>query len=250
MKTSLTAQQINRSVASQPGTPSQLTALQLKINNSQRMTAAAGFCSQLKAKQSSVNQPQPTIQLKTNLEVAQLAKSQRVGYFSSPYARFARLKRTNEVVGGRNIATAKVKVGGVSRYITKTSKGIHSEARIKRKVDQLIAAHGANRVDVRWLYSELKPCGSDYHNCRDRVGHWFPGVPVFHSIDYTKTRHGVSAARAKRRRARASGLLKRFNTRLQQMNNHTKAAPVNAHSFSPALRRVNSDPNLSKGYTI
>ncbi len=250
MKTVINSSALDRSVASVSRKVPCSGTLQRMIDSGSRMTTMLHTVAQFKSKVAATNQL-----LHQNNRVGPVQNDviqcmNRVSYFSSSKARFARRERILRAIGGRNLATARIDVNGVKRHITKVSKGHHSEALIKRKYDQLVAKHGAGNVDMRWLYSELKPCGSDYHNCRDRVAAWFPGVPVYYSLDYTKHRHGVNVATAKRRRRRSSAMLRRFNTRLRQIHNGTAVAPVDASSFTPSLRRVNSDPNLSKGYSL
>lgn len=174
-----------------------------------------------------------------------------VGYFTSHYARKARHIRSQGGVGGRNIATAKVRVigaGGViaNQYINKLSKGRHSEARLKRKIDKLVNHHGVGNVQVVWIYTELEPCGSDCHNCRQRLRNWFGNnTKIRYSIQYTNTGFGVSSAKAKARRRRAVNTLKRFQTKLVQ-----HAQNVQEQSFHPPLVRVNSTDNVTKGRKV
>jgi Domain of unknown function (DUF4157)/Xanthomonas XOO_2897-like deaminase len=170
----------------------------------------------------------------------------KVSYFNHPSARFARRKRQAQNVGGRNIATAKVRVNGVRSYITKKSKGLHSEKRLFDAISVLRNLHGNANVNVRWIYTELQPCGADNHNCKNRLRNWFPNVPIHYSIKYPSSKFGISRATAQRRRKRAVGTLRRFGTRLRQGG----PVPANANSFRPPLRRVNSDPNLASGVTL
>ena len=153
----------------------------------------------------------------------------KVPYFTSPYAAKARKRRASEKVGGRNIATVKYEVLTThqERLVTKLSEGFHSEKRIY----DYLQKYYPNNYKVKWLYTELAPCGSDVHNCNSRVRNWWgDDFDIYYSIDYPNT-HEVSSSssdneetsrqkrvnKAKRRRSRGPGKhLKRYQTLLQR----------------------------------
>lgn len=186
--------------------------------------------------------------------------STRVPYFTSPYAKWVRRERSRSKVGGRNLATAKYKVVSTGKkwVLTKTSKGFHSETRIKKRLDRI---HPGD-YEVLWLYTELEPCGSGVHNCRRKVGKWnwsAKGERVFYSVDYPSVEDVSDDERdaadnltggtrddddkgveAQSRRHIGPTLLKRFQTVLQKRRKLgtplDTATPAN--TFKPALRQV------------
>lgn len=191
----------------------------------------------------------------------------RRGY-GSKYAKHARAMRAGGKIGGRNIATVyfTVKSTGDSHYRTIASEGFHSE---KRLYDWLEEDHKADYT-VHWLYTELAPCGPEVHNCRARVGAWFPGVPVYYSFIYPdldevssddeddKTKKlpnrdrlarmiEVKRTKAKRRRKRSINILKR-------LNNQPTLEGLTAGDFRGGLTAPYSpqwvDPSLDPGYTF
>lgn len=177
-----------------------------------------------------------------------LQAAKMVSYFRSPYARFARRRRRQHKTGGCNLATIKMIVNGVLKYKTFKSQGYHSEKLIYDHVQHLRNVQN-KVVNVLWIYTELQPCGSDCHNCSNRLKGWFPGVKIRYSISYTNSTkiplHN-SGAIAKRRRGRAVKVLKRFETRLRS----GQPKPNSKSDFKPKLVRVNSDPALTKGFLL
>ena len=191
----------------------------------------------------------------------QMAK--KVSYFSSPYAHWARTKRHTSVVGGRNIATVeyqlKTKSGwSVKKYKSETSAGFHSEKLLYDFLEGL-----GVKYRVNWLYTELAPCGSDCHNCDERVKTWFPNLDsddIYYSIDYPSyedvstddssdsdsTKEKRKRQKAKRRRKRGPRTLKRFETRIKKEGPDSDD-DVDESSFKPALTTIYSPTHYSSG---
>lgn len=183
--------------------------------------------------------------------VIQLAR--RVNFGKSKYAAEARKLRRGSKIGGKNIATAsyRTKVGKSkwSAYstITFTSSGTHSEKNIYDYLESLKVDY-----EVNWLFTELAPCGSDFHNCERRVGEWFPNASVYYSIDYPSYEDVSSESsddekstkkrkKAKRRRRRGPMILKRFETKLRNDWDSSDDEP----EFNPPLRPINSPLHYS-----
>jgi hypothetical protein len=116
---------------------------------------------------------------------------------------------------------------GATAYETLPSNKRHSEGQL---YDWLEANHRGD-YRVEWLYSELEPCGSDYHDCAARVKVWFPGAKIYWSVDYA-SKDNVSSgdeadddereegkrAKAKRRRSKSTGLVKRLDKKVDEIS--------------------------------
>lgn len=201
-------------------------------------------------------------------QVVQCIKSTPVSYATSPFSKEAREIRSSQKVGGRNIATIEFKIlstNVVERH-SEISDGVHSEKLI---YDWLEANHH-NDYKAIFLYTEYEPCGSDFHNCNDRVSKWFPGVDVYYSIIYpsmdtvsddesniedsgTKTirkktvkeRQNDRIEKAKRRRHRATNVAKRIETLLKarKKNSIPLDKPINIDKDMPKF----TTPKSPKG---
>jgi hypothetical protein len=204
--------------------------------------------------------PRPTAPTSpSGLNTIQMA--QLVSYSQSSKARYARQERRAGNFGGRNLATVKYRVnGGPPQYKTLPSNGRHSE---KVLYDWLQANHGTT-WEVSWLYTELAPCGSDYHNCDAKVANWFPNADVYYSIDYPSA-DGVSSGsetdddarelgkrkKATRRRSRGSGLLKRLKRSLNNVNSGDEMEPSDFPTGIRSLYSPNrNDSDEDQGYLL
>jgi hypothetical protein len=184
----------------------------------------------------------------------------QVSYFESPYAKRARHYRRDNDVGGRNVATVcyQIKHGhswGTNRYETMPSSGEHSEKRLYDYLEGLGVTYR-----VRWVYTELAPCGSDYHNCAQRLEGWWPTAAVYYSVDYPSLDEVSSESddddkqtkkrkKAKRRRSRGPGTLKRFKTYSKGWDSDDDDAP-GPSDFNPPLRDIHSPPHYSSGWEL
>jgi RHS repeat-associated protein len=181
----------------------------------------------------------------------------RVPYFGSAYSKWARDKRKLKSYGGRNLATlAYLEADGVTRgYKTKASDGFHSE---KRLYDWFQA--NCAGCTVRWLYTELAPCGSDVHNCSNRVQNWWPGIDVYYSIEYpnhdevnaVSTQSGANRTLTQRydiaqeRRARAVKVLKMFGREVRRR--HLKGlAMAGKHKFRKGSTNYVDESDVEMG---
>ena len=138
------------------------------------------------------------------------------------------------------------------------SSGTHSEKNLYDFLHNRYTRRNV-RYKVNWLYTELATCGSDLHNCTQRVGEWFPGVNVYYSIDYpnmdevsseSSDSEGESLrrAKAKRRRARGPQMLKRFENKMARLD--SSDPEIDESDFNPRLRRINSPAHYSSGYEL
>jgi hypothetical protein len=192
--------------------------------------------------------------------VIQLAPTQ-VSYFTSEYARRARHYRRDNNVGGRNLATARYRTKGgggawgIWRHKTLPSSGRHSE---KRLYDFLEGLGVEYQVD--WVYTELAPCGSDYHNCAQRLEDWWPAADVYYSVDYPSLEDVSSESndddkqtkkksKAKRRRSRGTATLPRFKTKSRKYDSDEDDEP-GPGDFKPPLRRIYSPAHYSSGWEL
>jgi RHS repeat-associated protein len=188
-------------------------------------------------------------------------RQKRVRYFSSPYAKRARAWRALGNVGGRNLATVEYTVlaTGAVKHKTMMSWGKHSEKRLKEWLD---ATHGVGGYTVAWLYTELEPCGSDVHNCKAKVGAWFPGAKIRYSVRYPNSSDvnpqasngawrslALRKTIAKRRRARGpTRHLKRYQTKLRQQGVGGLPFLVTPAQFKPTLPDIDSSDD--EGYDL
>ena len=192
--------------------------------------------------------------------VLQLAR--QVSYFSSRYSADARRYRRTHTVGGRNLATVAYELRkpngkwGLTRYKTLPSAGLHSERRLYDYLEGL-----GQRYRVKWVYTELEPCGSDYHNCAERLENWWPAARVYYSVDYPSyedvssddssdsdsEKERTKRTKAKRRRKRGPGTLKRFGTYLRK---HDSDDEPDESDFKPTLTRINSPMHYSSGWEL
>jgi hypothetical protein len=187
---------------------------------------------------------------------------EKVSYSKSPQAQFVRRERRKNNHGGNNLATVKYKVlsTGATYYKTLPSNKRHSEGQL---YDWLEKKHPAD-YKVEWLYSELEPCGRDYHDCASRVEAWFPGAKIYWSIDYASKdevssgdetdaaeREAEKRAKAKRRRAKSSGLVKRLDKKLKVKSSGDE---MEVRDFRGGIRSIYSphrnDGNLDPGYKL
>jgi RHS repeat-associated protein len=177
-----------------------------------------------------------------------------VSYFTDPHAAWARDQRANGNVNGRNLATVKYRItngigAGTKGHHTLISSGKHSETRLKAWLE----ANYPGRYEVLWLYTELEPCGSNVHNCRNKVSGWnwsAKGERVFYSIDYpneedvsdTEPSGAMRNAARKRklaqdRRSVGPQNLKRFQSQLKRRK--LNGQPLNVVPvFNPPLRPI------------
>jgi hypothetical protein len=166
-------------------------------------------------------------------------------------------------IGGRNIATACYQIQnaddswGPRKYRTMPSSGEHSEKRIYDYLEGLGYVYR-----VRWVYTELAPCGNDYHNCAQRLEDWWPDAEVYYSVDYPSADDGSSESsdsnedsgtkkrkKAKRRRKRGPAILKRFETYSKKNDSDSDDAP-DLSDFKPGLQRVYSPLHHSSGWEL
>jgi len=185
----------------------------------------------------------------------------QVSYFTSAVARRARHYRRDNDVGGANLATVCYQIQndddswGPRKYKTMPSAGEHSE---KRLHDYLEALPYVYRV--RWVYTELAPCGSDYHNCAQRLEDWWPDAEVYYSVDYPSLedvssessdddRQTKKREKAKRRRSRGPATLERFKTKSRKYDSDEDDDPAPG-DFKPVLRRIYSPPHYSSGWEL
>ncbi|MFD2232891.1 nucleic acid/nucleotide deaminase domain-containing protein [Phaeospirillum tilakii] len=192
-------------------------------------------------------------------EVLQLAKAPaaavvpprfvRVHFSSHPAAESAREIRSRGEANGRNIATVNFKVlsTGVKMIHSEISDGVHSE----RLIHDWLELKYSGNYEVIWLYTELEPCGVDYHNCREKVRKWFPMAEIYYSIIYPSfddvsdddkalsapARAKKRVEKAKRRRKRSSALLKRLQTTMSSRARKRIRLndPISIDDFHPAL---------------
>jgi hypothetical protein len=139
------------------------------------------------------------------------------------------------------------------------SWGKHSEKRLKEWLD---ATHGVGGYTVAWLYTELEPCGSDVHNCKAKVGAWFPGAKIRYSVRYPNSSDvnpqasngawrslALRKTIAKRRRARGpTRHLKRYQTKLRQQGVGGLPFLVTPAQFKPTLPDIDSSDD--EGYDL
>ncbi len=192
--------------------------------------------------------------------VIQLAPTQ-VSYFTSDFAKRARHYRRDNDVGGRNLATARYRTKGgggawgIWRYKTLPSEGLHSEKRLYDFLEDLGVEY-----QVDWVYTELAPCGSDYHNCAQRLEDWWPTADVYYSVDYPALEDVSSESsdddeqtkkrdKAKRRRSRGTATLGRFQTKSRKYDSDEDDDPAPG-DFKPALRRIYSPVHYSSGWEL
>jgi hypothetical protein len=191
----------------------------------------------------------------------------RIGYFGHAKSKDAREFRESNDPGGCNVATVHYQVLSTGIFATRTmqSNKRHTEGLL---FDWLEATYPGD-YDVDWLYTELETCGSDYHNCRDRVTGWFPNAQVYYSISYP-SKDTVSTdddddksdlertelrkrRKATRRRARTTPILKRFSTKLKKRREagEDSGDEVEMDDFKPAMKVPYSpyrdDQNLDPG---
>jgi hypothetical protein len=184
----------------------------------------------------------------------------QVSYFTSNFAKRARHYRRDNAVGGRNLATVRYRTKsggswGIWKYKTLPSAGHHSE---KRLYDFLEGLGVEYQVD--WVYTELAPCGDDYHNCAQRLEEWWPTADVYYSVDYPSVSDVSSESddddkqtkkrnKAKRRRKRGTGTLGRLGTKSRKYDSDEDDPPTPG-DFKPALRRIYSPAHYSSGWEL
>ena len=194
-------------------------------------------------------------------KAAVIQPATQVSYFTSAVARRARHYRRDNDVGGANLATVCYQIQndddtwGPRKYKTMPSAGEHSE---KRLHDYLEALPYVYRV--RWVYTELAPCGSDYHNCAQRLENWWPNAEVYYSVDYPSLddvssessddeRQTKKRDKAKRRRSRGPATLERFKTKSRKYDSD-EDDPPGPGDFKPVLRTIYSPPHYSSGWEL
>jgi len=191
--------------------------------------------------------------------VIQLAPTQ-VSYFTSDFAKRARHYRRDNDVGGRNLATVRYRTKsggswGIWKYKTLPSSGHHSEKRLYDFLEDLGVEY-----QVDWVYTELAPCGDDYHNCAQRLEDWWPTADVYYSVDYPSVSDVSSESddddkqtkkreKAKRRRSRGPATLGRFQTKSRKYDSDEDDDPAPG-DFKPALRRIYSPVHYSSGWEL
>ena len=184
----------------------------------------------------------------------------QVSYFQSDFARRARHYRRDNDVGGANLATACYKIKtkgkwGGRQYETMPSGGLHSEKRLYDYLEGLGVTY-----KVLWVYTELAPCGSDFHNCAQRLENWWPDAEVYYSVDYPSLEDVSSESsdddqqtkkreKAKRRRGRGPSTLKRFRTYSRKWDSDEEDGP-DSSDFNPKLRRIHSPPRYPEGWNL
>jgi hypothetical protein len=184
----------------------------------------------------------------------------QVSYFTSIFAKRARHYRRDNAVGGRNLATVRYRTKsggswGIWKYKTLPSEGLHSEKRLYDFLEDLGVEY-----QVDWVYTELAPCGSDYHNCAQRLEDWWPTADVYYSVDYPSVEDVSSESsdddeqtkkrnKAKRRRKRGTGTLGRLGTKSRKYDSDEDDAP-DPGDFKPALRRIYSPVHYSSGWEL
>jgi hypothetical protein len=182
----------------------------------------------------------------------------QVSYFGSDFAKQARHYRLKNDIEGANLATACYKVkkkgkwGGL-KYETMPSAGEHSEKRLHDFLEDLGVEY-----KVIWVYTELEPCGADYHNCAQRLEDWWPTAEVYYSVDYPSLDDVSSESsdddgekkrnKAKRRRSRGPATLKRFKTFSKKWDSDEDESPSPADF--PKLRRIHSPLHYSSGVKL
>jgi hypothetical protein len=204
-----------------------------------------------------------TVTAAVQRKAAVLQPATRVSYFTSPYSARARRMRRAGGVGGRNIATACYQIQNVDdswgsrKYKTMTSSGEHSEKRLHDYLEGLGYVYR-----VRWVYTELAPCGSDYHNCANRLEAWWPDADVYYSVDYPSVDDVSSESsdsdedsgtkkrkKAKRRRKRGPAVLKRLETYSRRNDSDSDDAP-DPSAFKPELQHIYSPVHYSSGWDL
>ena len=184
----------------------------------------------------------------------------QVSYFESGVARRARHYRRDNNVGGANLATACYKVKkdgkwGGRKYKTMPSAGEHSEKRLHDYLEDLGVTY-----KVLWVYTELAPCGSDFHNCAQRLENWWPDAEVYYSVDYPSLEDVSSESsdddkktkkrkKAKRRRRRGPATLKRFRTFSKKWDSDEEDGP-DSSNFNPKLQRIHSPSHYPEGWDL
>ncbi|MEV4349019.1 LamG-like jellyroll fold domain-containing protein [Actinoplanes sp. NPDC049596] len=112
----------------------------------------------------------------------------QVGYGDDNLSRIAIQARTdNNWYNGRNVSVYQYEdADGTLQHLAVQSAGRHAERRAKDALE----AQGLSMSSVKQIYTELEPCGPDYHNCNAWLGANAPGVPVTYSFGYGPDRAG------------------------------------------------------------
>jgi RHS repeat-associated protein len=121
------------------------------------------------------------------------SNSTRVQYGEDPMSRLAitARKQFGWERSGRNVAVYMFHdEQGTAGAIAIQSDGVHSE---RLGWDVISKQHGIRADQIDAIYTELQPCGPDYHNCDRWLAQNFPGVPVTHSFDYGPDKAGRTA---------------------------------------------------------
>ncbi|MDO5971305.1 DUF4157 domain-containing protein [Flavivirga aquimarina] len=155
----------------------------------------------------------------------QLMKNTLVSYGTSDYSADAREWREEEDLGGRNIATIcyTVKASGKTFRTSEHSEGKHSEKLLYIFILGTYGPSYKDKLDFHWLYTERETCGADYHDCSSNVPEWFDldladikasvVYPAEDEMSSDSEEEESKSDKAKRRRGRASNIIKRFQTR-------------------------------------
>ncbi len=129
------------------------------------------------------------------------SNSTRVEYGEDPMSRLAitARKQFGWERSGRNVAVylfhdEQDKAGAIAIQ----SDGVHSE---RLGWDVISKQHGIRSDQIDAIYTELQPCGPDYHDCDRWLSRNFPGIPVTHSFDYGPDKAGRTAGINALRRA-------------------------------------------------
>ena len=108
----------------------------------------------------------------------------QVGYLRNDLSRIARNHRQSleNPLSGVNIAVIEYRTRS-NRLLRKVieSNGQHSERRLLEALPDYVKA---DRSRIRRIYSELEPCGPDYHNCDAFLRKMAPDATVTYSFKY------------------------------------------------------------------
>ncbi len=164
----------------------------------------------------------------SHVDVVQMVKNKLVPYATSDYSADAREWREEEDLGARNIATISYTVNATGkRYRTsEKSEGVHSEKRLYLWLCDEFGENFLDNIEIHWLFTERETCGSDCNNCASHVWDWFGITPdqVKCSIIYPEMdevsgdEEEVKRKKAKTRRRKSTNMIRRFQTRANQVN--------------------------------
>ena len=158
--------------------------------------------------------------------VLQAMLRRKVPYKSEDASEARAWRMEDRGIKGRNIATLFYTILSTDATMATSEHSMkkHSEKLIMEELIKLYGEDYKTKLSFQTLYTERDACGADYHNCREHIQEWFPGVRVTYSADYpaeadvsddsasdsgseSKRRH--RRKKAKKRRARGTAKVKR-----------------------------------------